>query len=321
MGTRVLTTIVVSLALVAAFLYGLSDFLEQRAASRAARGGALHRMVRDPKWMLGWTVGTVAHLVQAVALKFGSVAVVQSLQVTTLLFSLRLSTIGVRERAGAREYTGGGLVCAGLALFLSVRGDTAGVAHPARGRILLMLAIMASLVVAMVLVSLRTSGTVRAVALALAAGIALGSGATLVKLTVNDLTERGIPATATDWPGYTLAAVTGTGLVLQQIAFGAGRLPTATTAMVVVNPLVGSAIAIEGFGEHLPHSPDKLAGIAVAAVLLIIGVAMLAHSPLLHGTALDDAAAATDQHHDQDKRPRSRNHRGPRDTEAAGRAP
>ena len=51
------------------------------------------------------------------------------------------------------------------------------------------------------------------------------------------VTERLIGAIAddlsSDWPGYCLAVATGTGLVLQQAAFGSGRLATATTAMVV----------------------------------------------------------------------------------------
>ena len=284
-----LTAIVIGLALVAALLFALSDFLEQRAASRAARQGALRRMVRDRKWLLGWSVGTVAHLVQAVALRIGSVAVVQSLQITTLLFSLRLSTIGKPERPGVREYAGGAVTCAGLALFLGLRGDPTGGHRPDRTRILLLLGLFAALALTFFLVSRALTSTPRAVALSLAAGIALGCGASLVKLTTTDLTDRGIPATATDWPGYGLALATGTGLVLQQVAFGAGRLPTATTAMVVVNPLVGSAISIVGFREHLPHSPAALAGIAVAGVLLIVGVATLAHSPLLHGTAKQDA--------------------------------
>ena len=280
----VVPLLVVSFALIAAFLYTLSDYLEQRAARRAALNGALHRMVRDRQWVLGWSIGTVAIFVQAAALRLGSVTVVQSLQLTTLLFTLRLSTLGTRQRPSWRDYGGALAVCAGLATFLTLRGDPASSgAAPDRSRIALLLVLMGFVVLVLVAVARGTTGTPRATALALAAGVALGCGATLVKLTTTDLTNRGVPATAADWPGYALAASTGAGLVLQQIAFASGRLPTATTAMVVVNPLVGSAIAVEGFHEHLPHSAGRLTGIALAATLLVVGVAVLAHSPLVRG--------------------------------------
>jgi len=258
--------LVVVLALVAAGLYAVSDFLEQRAASRAAAGGAMRRMVKDPKWMAGWCVGTLAYGIQALALYLGTVLLVQLLQVTTLLFSLRLASIGRPERAGLREYLGGGAVVLGLGLLLAV---------------------MAAAIVVLAAFSRLRAGAFRAVTLALGAGIALGCCATLVKLTTADLTEHGVPGTAADWPGYLLAVATATGVVLQQIAFGSGRLPTATTAMLVANPLVGTIISVLGFGQRLPSSPGALLGIALGGLVIAAGVAILSTSPLLHGSASD----------------------------------
>lgn len=284
---------VVAVALVAALLYALSDFFEQRAASRAASEGALRRMVRDKVWGLGWALGTVAYLVQAVALRLGSVALVQSLQVTTLLFSLRLSTVGRPERAGRREYAGGAAICAGLALFLVLRGDVRGSGgRPDRPLLLLLLGLCGVVVAVLYALSRLRRGAARAVLLALAAGTALGCGGTLVKLTTTDLTTRGVLATATDWPGYAVAVATALGMVLQQVAFASGRLPTATTAMVVANPLVGTLLAVIGFRESLPSSPLRLLGIAAGGVLIAVGVTVLAHSPLLHGS---DARATADR--------------------------
>jgi hypothetical protein len=80
-------------------------------------------------------------------------------------------------------------------------------------------------------------------------------------------------------------------VILQQLAFASGRLPTATTAMTVVNPVIGSVIAVIGFAEPLPSSAGLLTGLALAGVLLVIGVTLLAHSPLLR--ADDDELADT----------------------------
>jgi drug/metabolite transporter (DMT)-like permease len=304
--------IVIPLALLAALLYAVSDFLEQRAARRAARGGTssggdpsegtlrkglraahatAHRMVRDRQWFAGWMVGTLGYLVQGAALHLGSVGVVQSLQVTTLLFTLPLSTVGRPERPHWRDWLGGASACVGLGLFLIVRGSAPeGPLH--RGRVLFLLFLLAATVAVLATSALLRHGPIRATLLACAAGVAFASSATLVKLTSDDLTNVGIPGTATDWPGYALAVATGTGVVLQQAAFASGRLPTATTAMVVTNPLVGSVVAVVGFGERFPHSLGGLSALAVAGFLIAAGVATLSHSPLLRSDESSEPAAA-----------------------------
>src|SRR5947209_11000051 len=124
--------LVVLLGLIASLFFALSDFLEQRAASAAngsdglerpdrtgsstrariaaagrAAARVLRRLIHDRQWLLGWVAGTVAYLIQAMALHLGSVGVVQALQVTTLLFALYLSSIGRPERPGPRDFLAG----------------------------------------------------------------------------------------------------------------------------------------------------------------------------------------------------------------------
>lgn len=311
---------VIVLAIGAASLYAMSDFLEQRAASRAAhetqpdqREGSrwlrawlsaehtLRRLVTSKLWALGWSVGTLAYLVQAAALHLGSVSIVQSLQVTTLLFALPLSTIGSTLRPRLTDWVGAVSICAALSLLLLVREHAphTGVAH--RGRILFLLLMVAAAVVVLVAGAVVHTGAVRATILAVAAGGSFAMSATLVKLTSNDLTSYGVAHTARDWPGYTLALVTGVGVMLQQLAFASGRLPTATTAMTVANPVIGSVIAVIGFAEPLPSSVGLLTGLALAGALLVVGVTLLAHSPLLR--ADDDELADTSDPPPERRRP------------------
>lgn len=296
--------IVVVLSLLAAALYAISDFLEQRAASTAASrepeqvaasvpeqvtaairgfGGTLRQLLHDRGWFAGWAIGTLAYGVQAVALYLGSIAVVQALQVTALLFTIPLSAVGHPESPRLRDWAAGVSVCVGLAVFLLVRGSRMSNEHPHRGPILfLLLMLFAAIAVLVVLSSLR-NGELRAFLLGVATGAAFAGSATLVKLTSTDLGHRGVAATAVDWPGYALALATGTGLLLQQASFAAGRLATATTSMIVTNPLVGSIIAAVGFNEGLPKDWGGLALIAVSGALVAAGVAVLARSPVLRG--------------------------------------
>jgi multisubunit Na+/H+ antiporter MnhG subunit len=152
-----------------------------------------------------------------------------------------------------------------------------------RDRFLFILLMLLSAVVTLTVVAGLHSGPLRATLLACAAGASFATSASLVKITSDDLTSRGVAATATDWPGYALAVVSVLGVLLQQVAFASGRLPVAATAMIVANPVVGTAIAIVAFAELLPGDPVRLAGLAFGAVLVMVGVTVLSHSPLLTG--------------------------------------
>ena len=312
---------VIALAVAAAAMYAMSDFLEQRAASRTTYGTGsgrlvhesqwsrawlsaehiMRRLVTSRQWALGWLVGTLAYLVQAAALHLGSVSVVQSLQVTTLLFALPLSAIGSSLRPRLRDWIGAVSICIALILVLVVQEHAphTGVEH--RSRILFILLLLAAAVVLLVAAAVAHTGAVRPTMLALAAGTSFAVSATLVKVTTDDLTRYGVAQTARDWPGYTLALTTGVGLVLQQLAFASGRLPTATTAMTVANPVMGSVIAVIGFAQPLPSSLGPLTSLMLAVALLVLGVSLLTNSPLF--LANDDGLADTSNGRHLDRRP------------------
>lgn len=284
--------VVIALGLVAAVLYALSDFLEQREAQRVRQhletrspvrrlADFAGRLVRDRRWFAGWVLGTLAYLVQAAALHLGSVSIVQALQVTTLVFSLPLSTVGRRERPSRRDLAAASAVCLGLAMFLIARGVSEQETHPDRPVLVLVLVVVGAAVTVLCLASLQRPGPMRAVLLGVAAGATYGTSATMVKLTAHDLTTRGVAATAVDWPGYVLALLAVGSVVLQQLAFASGRLPTATTAIVVTNPVVGALAGIVGFHEQIPSDPLRLSVMAAAAVPLVGGLIVLPRSPLL----------------------------------------
>jgi hypothetical protein len=145
----------------------------------------------------------------------------------------------------------------------------------------LVLVVVAAGIFALVMVSPRLDGPARTAALGLAAGASFACSATLVKLTAEELTTIGVSGTASDWPGYCLAVATGAGLVLQQAAFGSGRLATATTAIVASNPLIGTAVAVIGFEEQLPGDVPHLSAVAAGLALLAVGITVLSRSPLI----------------------------------------
>jgi drug/metabolite transporter (DMT)-like permease len=235
--------------------------------------------VRERLWLTGWAINLIAFIVQATALHFGSIAVVQALLVTQLVFALVVGTVGTGLRVNARDVLGALSVSGGLAVLLSVRGAAPSGGAPDRGRIIL--AFFAAIALVCVLVSAASTRTaaVRAMLLGIASGLCFASTAVFIKLTTADLVHRGVAATAADWPGYALALSTALGLLLGQQAFAAGPLSAALTAMNMTNPVVSYLFAVLAFHAPVPTSPGVLAALAGTCVLLATGVTVLAHSP------------------------------------------
>ena len=121
---------VTALGLAAAFLFALSAFLQQRAA-RAAVGDTstlrdasgvmrlLGRLVRNRTWQVGWITNLCGVGTQAAALKVGSVAAVQPLMASQLLFVLTLASGEQRRWPSTRDWLSALAVCAGLVLLLT----------------------------------------------------------------------------------------------------------------------------------------------------------------------------------------------------------
>ena len=127
----------VGFGLFAALLFAASASLQQHAAHQSVPGGdvrpgrtavfvglwrLIRHLVRRPLWIVGWCVNLVGFGVQAIALHFGSVALVQPVLVTQLLFTLPMAAAWQRRRPGVRDWGSAGLICGGLGVFLAVRG-------------------------------------------------------------------------------------------------------------------------------------------------------------------------------------------------------
>jgi drug/metabolite transporter (DMT)-like permease len=318
--------LVVCLGLLAAFLFAASAALQQHAAARAdyrpparttRRYGRVtsvlrplldlaRKLVRTPLWLVGWVTNLVGFMAQAAALHFGSVAVVQPLLVTQLLFALPLASAWRRQWPPPLAWLAGLCICGGVAVFLSVRGVAPISGLPDRQRV-----IMAGLS-ALILIGLLVAAAagrpplVHATLISVAAGLCFAMSAVLMKLTAEDLIDHGVPGTARDWPGYALAASTLFGLLLEQGAFAAGSLPAAVAAMTITNPLASYLVGVLAFHLVPPTSPGALAALAGAGALLCVGVVGLAQSrivrpdtPADHGYVAEHRAATTPRLQDQ----------------------
>jgi multisubunit Na+/H+ antiporter MnhG subunit len=292
----------VGFAVLAAFLFAASASLQQVAAHRSdysrqvadgrvrtqdrwAVAQALVRLVRRlvhvRLWLIGWVTNLVGFGVQALALHFGSVALVQPVLVTQLLFALPMGSARRRRWPHVRDWASGALICGGLAVFLAVRG-VAPIADVAdRERLILVGFATIAAVGVLVIASTGRRPLVHATLVSIAAGLCFAISAAMIKLTSEDLLHRGVAATARDWPGYALAVSTLAGLLLEQGAFAAGSLPSAVAAMTITNPIASYLIGAFAFGVQPPVEVGQLAALAGAGALVCMGAVGLAHSPIV----------------------------------------
>lgn len=299
-------TLAVSFALVAAFLFAGSASLQQVAARWTAtreqpreptprlRRTAIfvglwwlvRMLVRQPLWLLGWFTNLIGFGVQALALHFGSVALVQPVLVTQLLFALPMAAAWQRRRPVFRDWAASALICAGLVVFLAVRGVAPVADRADRVKLAWGCLAAAGAVAVILLAAVGVPRLVRATMLAVGAGLCFAVSAAMIKLTSDDLLHAGVAATARDWPGYALAASTLAGLLLEQGAFAAGSLPSAVAAMSITNPVASYLLGVFAFGVSPPEGAGPLVGLAAAAVLISLGAVGLAHSPLVRSETI-----------------------------------
>jgi drug/metabolite transporter (DMT)-like permease len=245
--------------------------------------------LRRRRWLGGWAVNAVGFFTQTAALRLGSVAIVQPLLTAQLLFAVPLGTIGTPLRPTRRDWSGAIAVCAGLAVFLQMRGaaslhDT----HADRTVLLESLPAAAAFVLVLTGVGLlprralrgesRRAHPFRAALLGVAAGTCFAYTAAFIVLTSADLLGPGVAATARDWPGYALAGSTACGIVVEQQAFSLGTLPPAVATMTITNPVVAYVVGILAFQTPAPRAADAWLGLLGSGALLAIGVWLLAGS-------------------------------------------
>ncbi len=276
------------LGLAVAFLFALSAFLQQGAARRTTRDhrsvavGAvslMSQLVRSRLWLSGWLVNLTGFGLQAVALQVGTIATVQPLLATQLLFALPMSSLEQRTWPRPRDWMGGLCLCAGLVILILVVRVRPLSGHADRGLIAVVAIATAAIIAVLMPVASRLAPGALVLATGACAGLCFALTAVFIRLTTDDLLNHGVAYTARDWVGYALALSTATGLVLGQGAFANGPLPWAVATKESANPIASYAIGVLAFPVRFPAGPGTMVGLACAGALVVVGAVVLAHSP------------------------------------------
>ena len=275
--------VAVTAALATAFFYGVSAVLEQRSVHQVAERGVfaprlLVDLARRPLWLASIVATVIGAALQALALHFGPLALVQPILVLDLLFAVLIAS-ALRRKAPDRVMFAGVVFCtAGVAVFLAVSQPTAGAETVVSLPAVLPLAILLGVVLAICLPWAKFGPrTARPLVLGLACGVCNGVAAFLLKLVTFSLAQ-GFSEPLEQWPLYALAVVGPVGFLLNMEAFQAGTLIAPALAVITtVTALVSIGIGYLWLNENVASGPADVVTEVASLGAMTAGIAMLAH--------------------------------------------
>jgi len=265
-------------ALVASVLFNVGlalQALEARATpkSLSLRLSLLVRLLRRPRWLIGWVLGIVGIGPQVLALATAPFVVVQPALAVGLLLLLWIGSRKLGERVGVPEWIGVISIVVGVAL-VAAGAPTHAETHRS---VLAVAAVVAALSIpGLVPLTVRGSRFDSALLVMIASGTGFAATNVATKLMSDDVGSR-------DFAGAVLWAAVGLGMGVAATLTGMTafqRRPATivvplTTAVQTFLPIVMEPLFLR---EHWTSAPLGGAPIAIGLLITVIGTTLLART-------------------------------------------
>ena len=288
-----MTLRVVVLALTASAFTATASLAQRQAAASAPEKLSLNihllgYLLRRPVWFLGIASMILGFVFQILALRVGTLSVVQPLIATELVLVFGVIAIQHPRRVQLRDWFSAVGTVVGLGTFLALARPGGG--HDHASAFMWISAGLATFGVAALLTAVaclpnragsNASGARKAALLGIAAATGFGFVAAVIKELSSHLSQ-GPSGILLNWSPYVLLLTGAAAFFLASSAFQAGSLASSQPGLTVVDPLVASLLGVVLFGERLAHSPGVLTEEIMALGLLIGSVILLSRSPLVH---------------------------------------
>ncbi|WP_324784477.1 DMT family transporter [Streptomyces sp. H51] len=280
----------VVLALSAALSNASASVLQRRAAMDESGGGTgpgqaarwLARVLRRPTWLAGAGLLILSTVLQAAALKVGSLSLVQPLLAAELLFTLVVGSVVFRRRPDLKTWLAFAALAAGLAMFLTAAAPGAGRSTADAGRWPATAGVVLGVVAVLTVTARRVRGAPRAALLGLACAVSFAGTATLLKEVTGRLAD-GLGAVLTTWPVYATASLGFLGFLLLQSALRAGPLAASQPALTLGDALTSMALGWVLFAEDITLGVRVVPEV-IGLMLMGAGSVGLAHAPSVSGS-------------------------------------
>ncbi len=292
----------VLVALAAAALYGVAVGLQAFEARRAPaehrlRFALLGRLSRRPLWLAGAATGVLGWGLQAVALSFAPLTVVEPTLAASLVFLLVFGVRALGEHVGAREALGVLAVSLGLA-GLGWAAPSHSTRHVGGIALVVTLALLTAIVVAPYAIAVRRHAPVLLVAAS--AGVAYAFAGLGTKFATDEV-HRSAWVAAIAWL-LALGAVSAVGQLNEMSALQ--QRPVTQVAPVVfgLNVLVPVALAPLLAHETWGRSTGIRAVLVASLTLVVAGMVTLARSKAVGAIYRKDSGLTAVGRHDRPPR-------------------
>jgi len=269
-----------SVGLVSAAGFATANALQHRAAGRVPETveralAVLAHLARQRIWRFATAVSFGAMLLHALALRLGSLALVQPLMLVGVVLAVPLRAAIEHKRPTSSELQAVGVTAAGLALFVASTNPSPSAATPVPGILAAFIGAGLVLVVLAVRASRRTGDPKRqATWLGAAAGLMFGVTAGLLKTVGNAIAAGNTVATVA-----CLVCLVGAGLLgtaLNQRAYQIAPLAFSMPVVNVVDILVAVAFGVVVYGEQPAYSIPLLLLQVVGLGITGVGLSRIA---------------------------------------------
>lgn len=299
----------VILALASALSQALGTVMRHRTMDRA--GGRIESrfgVLASRYWWSGMLISLAGFLFQGLALAYGSLILVQTISVTSLIFALPLGAWMNHRRVSKTELFWGHVLTACVMILVAFGRPTGGETHPPVWE--WVAACAGGLVVVALLLNLarrRHAGGGRAVLF----GVAGGTAFAYVALFTKGVTQRwhagGVWEVATTGEVYALVFAAVAALTLQQMSFEAGAVHQAVPASTVTTPVASLVLGVVVLGERFAVDGVHLLTLGATLVVMAAATVALAHKEVSPGSAGEgrasprgDGAGHDDDNNDND---------------------
>ena len=272
----------VGFAVAGALSYAIASVTQQRAASSLASSAAfdpavLAKLARTRRWLLSLIAVIGGYVLQAAALDFGRLVVVEPVFPIGLLFALLLAARAEGRRLNHREWTAAVAAVAGLAVFLVAAQPSGGHRTASAGPLAIAAAGAVAVAAVCCLIATKVARPHRALALSVGGGLGAGVTDALTK-TVAALAGSQLLGIFGDVRLYLLIVVGLLTFTMQQNAFRAAGLSASLPAFAVLEPLVGAMLGLIVYHEHVGGGGFRIAIEIVAVIAALWGIGRLANS-------------------------------------------
>ena len=275
------------LAASAAFVNALTSVLQRIGVETAPdsdtmRLSLMKHAIKRGIWLIGFALMLVVFALQATALRFGELSVVQPVLTTELLFLLLILGAWFRYRLTWKEWLGSLVIVAGLGLFFVAADPRGGNAIPTNRQWVVASVILLAAIAGFIVAALRGPRWWRAASFGAATAVTAAYTASLTKA-ITTYTTEGWGHVLTHFQPYMLA-ICGLGTVfLLQNALHAGPITASRTTLVTINPLVSIVLGLTLFHDRLRTGFGWISLEVFGLAVLVAGVVVLARSPLVAG--------------------------------------